>query len=327
MQNKKSDVAPKKNVAQIVLTVLLSIVMLVSYVVALVKIESPVDYDRPSLESSEPILSTEPSQTSEPENHVLPTDYDYYDKLSFKTEECRNAEVVNGTLALIKEGKGYPDVIGSDLITDEVIGIYRNMSSNAYGLSGSSLEVYDDAFRAFDSLAVWFKGVIGVNCLLVNRAYTDPKSAQLSGKSLELSSGYSFELSAYGGDYQITDADFVPLREQCYAYGLIQRYPEGKSEYTGYQVDCQYYRYVGVAHSDYIQRYKLSLEEYIDKIKTEKVIEFKSRIETNTAYVVYYVPCETNSNITRIPVPSSGEEYTISGDGSGGFVVTAKIQL
>jgi hypothetical protein len=76
-----------------------------------------------------------------------------------------------------------------------------------------------------------------------------------------------------------------------------------------------------------MQRYKLSLEEYLDKIKTEKVIEFKSRFEADTAYVIYYVSSNDQGNTTEIPLPSGGENYQISGDGSDGFIVTVKIQL
>jgi hypothetical protein len=100
-----------------------------------------------------------------------------------------------------------------------------------------------------------------------------------------------------------------------------------KESYTGREVDYSVYRYVGIPHSDYMQRYKLSLEEYIDKIKTDKVLEFKSRFEANTAYVVYYVPMSDQSNTTAIPLPNNGETYRISGDGSSGFIVTVKISV
>lgn len=47
-------------------------------------------------------------------------------------------------------------------------------------------------------------------------------------------------------------------------YGFILRYPEGKEKETGIEYESWHFRYVGVENAKYIEKYDLSLEEYID---------------------------------------------------------------
>ncbi len=52
------------------------------------------------------------------------------------------------------------------------------------------------------------------------------------------------------------------LKNNSYKYGFIMRYPENKSEITGYQGVIRQYRYVGVEVATYIEKNKITFEEY-----------------------------------------------------------------
>ncbi len=52
------------------------------------------------------------------------------------------------------------------------------------------------------------------------------------------------------------------LHENCADYGFILRYPEGKSDKTGYNAEAWHIRYVGKAHAQKITASGLCLEEY-----------------------------------------------------------------
>lgn len=312
----------------IVLTSLILVfVMCISYVGALSRFSSlSLEF---SFDSNKQVddTSDDASSVPETERQPLPVDYDYYDELSFKTEKYKNSEVRNGTLAIVKSGASGAGIGESSIIQSDVMNVYNNRGSSKYGLSGTGLTLYGDALGAFDSWLDWFIETASITDVCIDKAYCSSSDVAGESKLMDLCSGFSLQLVVLGGKYKLSDEVFSPLREQTHMYGIIQRYPMDKHTYTGHDVDYGLYRYVGVAHSDYMQKYKLSLEEYIDKIRTEKVIEFKSRIEPKTAYVVYYVPVNDQGNSTEIPLPNGGEVYQISGDGSNGFIVTVKIPI
>ena len=55
------------------------------------------------------------------------------------------------------------------------------------------------------------------------------------------------------------------LRENCWEYGFIIRYPADKTAITGISYEPWHIRYVGTEHSIIMRNENLCLEEYIDK--------------------------------------------------------------
>ena len=55
------------------------------------------------------------------------------------------------------------------------------------------------------------------------------------------------------------------LEENCYKYGFILRYPEGKEEITGIEYEPYCYRYVGQEAAVEIMGKKITLEEYLGR--------------------------------------------------------------
>ena len=54
------------------------------------------------------------------------------------------------------------------------------------------------------------------------------------------------------------------LRENAWKYGFILRYPEDKTEITGFNFEPWHYRYVGKTAAKVIFERKICLEEYIE---------------------------------------------------------------
>lgn len=100
----------------------------------------------------------------------------------------------------------------------------------------------------------------------------DYSNALLSAKpgSSEHQTGLSVDLTCSRVAYQLTP-DFKTtvegrfLQEHAHEFGFIIRYPEHKTEITGYLYEPWHLRYVGVEHSQIIYKEKLTLEEYILK--------------------------------------------------------------
>ncbi len=54
------------------------------------------------------------------------------------------------------------------------------------------------------------------------------------------------------------------LCENAHKYGFILRFPENKTDVTGYAYESWHYRYVGVEHATKIHEKGITLEEYLD---------------------------------------------------------------
>ena len=54
------------------------------------------------------------------------------------------------------------------------------------------------------------------------------------------------------------------LIENCYKFGFVLRFPEGKEDITGYSFEPWHYRFVGRYHASEMHRLDMCLEEYIE---------------------------------------------------------------
>ena len=60
------------------------------------------------------------------------------------------------------------------------------------------------------------------------------------------------------------------LKDNCYKFGFIIRYPEDKVDITGYDFEPWHYRYVGRYHATMMHEYNMCLEEYIEFLESNK---------------------------------------------------------
>lgn len=65
------------------------------------------------------------------------------------------------------------------------------------------------------------------------------------------------------------------LAQHCIEYGFIIRFPQGKEDITGYKYEPWHIRYVGVETAQEIQKYGLTLEEYLG-VKSEYTSPWQS---------------------------------------------------
>ena len=67
-------------------------------------------------------------------------------------------------------------------------------------------------------------------------------------------------------EQQSATPEYQWLQANCHKYGFIVRYPEGRSDITGFIYEPWHFRYVGVEAATYIAEHNLSLEEFLDLI-------------------------------------------------------------
>ncbi|MBZ6008304.1 M15 family metallopeptidase [Leuconostoc gelidum subsp. aenigmaticum] len=64
-------------------------------------------------------------------------------------------------------------------------------------------------------------------------------------------------------------------------YGFVLRYPRDKEVNTGINYEPWHFRFVGVENAEYMAKYNLSLEEYVNKIKQNQRLKLWIRTQYN----------------------------------------------
>lgn len=67
-----------------------------------------------------------------------------------------------------------------------------------------------------------------------------------------------------GGNYFTDEATFKWLYNNAWKFGFILRYPEDKTDVTGYDYESWHFRFVGRYHAQRIYSQNLTLEEYLE---------------------------------------------------------------
>lgn len=136
---------------------------------------------------------------------------------------------------------------------------------------------------------------------------------------LTLDFGLLPKSDGYGRSYD-GEGEYAWINENCGSYGFILRYPADKTETTGIEYEPWHFRYVGAPHAQYIMENGLCLEEYIELLQEYPVDG--THLSTGGYSICWQLPEETADGL-RIAVPAEGE-YTISGDNTGGIILTIK---
>lgn len=81
------------------------------------------------------------------------------------------------------------------------------------------------------------------------------------------------EATNYENNFDILNTpEYAWLLENAHLYGWILRYPEDKTEITGYNFEPWHFRYVGVELATYLKEQNIVLEEYYGALPTTNLI-------------------------------------------------------
>lgn len=109
--------------------------------------------------------------------------------------------------------------------------------------------------------------------------------------------------------------------ENCYKYGYIVRFPENKSEKTGYTYCPWHLRYVGKVHAEVMHELDCCFEEYLEMLDT---YTYNRPLYYNMNGSMYYIyTAKSAGQTTKVCVPAQSE-YTISGNNTDSFVITSQ---
>ncbi len=193
----------------------------------------------------------------------------------------------NKNVTISKSTKGYTikkyyDItyIENNIIVNKTYSLPSNYVPNNLVYINGYIRVVDYVKKSFDEL-VSDATSIGLNIYASSgyRSYNDQNYiynnyVRIDGKdtadTYSARAGYSEHQTGLAIDLNTVDASFDNtkesqwLKEHCYEYGFIIRYPKGKDKITGYMYEPWHIRYVGkeLAEKLYNKGNWLTLEEY-----------------------------------------------------------------
>lgn len=240
---------------------------------------------------------------------------------SFLKEMCGKDQIRKGNLILVDAAHPFSATV-------DLANIYsgRNKFQNAYSyyLPDSTTTLSTTALAALNQMADDFYELTGNNDLYVDKAYD-------ASATNDHATGLAFDLSVYTLDhkhYALDDAaassDFEWIFNNYYKYGFVMETPaqSGERHY--------HFRYVGIPEATYMFQNNITLGVFLAKLRSEHAF---ANGQTNATtiitddgahYELYYVE-STGGDMTSVPVPENAIFFSISGDNSGGFVVTARM--
>jgi len=261
---------------------------------------------------------------------------------------AKTADTKCGELVLVNTSCIYDFNARTSLFPQEFPESIFTSKTDNYTVKNVNISLIPTAVTALNSLIDDFAAATGHKDLLIVDAFRsyetqqkvlDAKIAQYGqeqGKLIaqqpgasEHHTGYALDLSLYingkTADYDGT-GDYEWITNNCYKYGFVIRYPQGKTGVTGIDYEPWHLRYVGKAHAYYMTKNNLCLEEYIDKLSYYPLDSDRLAITTDDgqSYEVYAVPVSTDAAVVKVP---KSQTYTLSGDNNGHIIVTvAKTQ-
>ncbi len=241
-----------------------------------------------------------------------------------------------GPLIIVNAQNAYVFKDGDkELLTDLYTSDHRGFS-----LASASESLLPEAYSALYRMTGKYADMYGFCPIMVTSSYRDYESQEQYYKNNATSeqnekyyekpgysdhhTGYSFDVKIYdekGDSYSYVRYGMIKaewITEHYMDYGFIIRYPANKAAVTGIDGEGNHFRYVGLPHSAYITENLLCLEEYENMIRRHGKDDPFEYEYNGIVYLVWY--CSAEDGYIDVPL---ADDFTVSGDNCGGFIVTA----
>ncbi len=258
------------------------------------------------------------------------------DGIEYVRIEKPQEDVYKGNLILINKNYSYKF---SDAV--KLVGLYEGKSSS-YKVSDTDLKIGSETLAALNRMFDAFYAQTGIGNTFIISAYRSYERQQVlyqnevaeKGESeaaywvakpgtSEHHTGLAVDLGLFdsAGAYHEYDGSgkYSWINQYCYKYGFVVRYREDKKNITNIAYEPWHFRYLGIPHATQLSKLKLSLEEYIELLRSYSYDKpLKITTDDGSVYNTYFC------GLQNVCVPKNGN-YEISGNNVDGFIVTAKI--
>lgn len=234
------------------------------------------------------------------------------------------------------------------LVDEEELVVVREKKNSAYSVKDYTVKLLPEAMDALNDMLLDFYTATGNDHVMVNSGYRTPEYQQelyddelaatgQNSSDLVAKPGYSEHYTGLAVDFttdyykqsDIGTGDFAWINDNCYKYGFIVRYPDGKQSLTMIDNEPWHYRYVGIPHATVMKNYDFCLEEYIDFIKNYTIDNGFLSVTTDdgSQYIIYFTP-KLDGDTTDVYLPEIDHDshelypYEVSGNNVDGWIVT-----
>ncbi|MDO5298738.1 MAG: M15 family metallopeptidase [Clostridia bacterium] len=190
------------------------------------------------------------------------------------------------TLILVNKVNRAP-AVPMTLVKPDVTPTRPELSENIY-MRPEAAAALENLFAGAAEEGVTLYATSGYRSYSTQKAIFERKLEKMSEKSANASvakPGYSEHQTGLAMDVEgettkgtgLTSAfgdspEGIWLAENCWDYGFIIRYPEGKTNITGYIYEPWHIRYVGIEAAKEIQEMDVTFEEYILKVRADRIV-------------------------------------------------------
>jgi len=258
----------------------------------------------------------------------------------YVTEMKDNDEIHSGSLILVNNKTKYT---GNEKTLISMYDVKESDGTEDYLVMNTDVKLRVDAATELNKMIKDFAKETGKKDIIVDGGYrsveyqqelydaAEDKSTAAEPGTSDYHTGYSIDLGISAEDGSMTDftaeGDYGWFEKNCYKYGFVIRFPEGKKDITGYDYRPWHFRYVGHSHAYYMQKNNLCLEEYLEKLKTFEYTQthLVFNDDNGNEYETYYYPIDQTGSTTILAVPSAN--YEISGNNSDGFIISYQTNI
>lgn len=236
------------------------------------------------------------------------------------TEEQKS----NGNLLFIDDNHPYRGNASTMLMAGAANRPKTNGGSWIYTIGGTqNLGGTEEAISAFNEMLADFyadESSRGDDNIYVNLAHHNTSTTQndiyKSGLCFALTyyENYNADPSKRPSIYGVDK--YVWIYQNAHKYGFIQLYPVTTADSD--TANANVFRYVGEAHATYIKAQNITLEQYLEFLKSKTAEAPLSITCGSSEYLVYYT--ESTEVLAPKDIP-----YTVSGNNMGGYVITVKL--
>jgi len=202
---------------------------------------------------------TNPPETEKAEDATKTAETTVTNNVIGKSQTGMDIETANGCTyvgGLLVANKSYPlpSTYSPGGLTSETYNAFIQMQGAA---SAEGIYIYvRSGFRSYNDQAWIYNGYVSTD----GQESADTYSAR-PGHS-EHQTGMAIDVNNTENSFAYS-AEGIWLKEHCYEYGFIIRYPENKENITGYQYEPWHIRYVGKWVASAIKESGQCLEEYL----------------------------------------------------------------
>lgn len=190
-------------------------------------------------------------------------------------DNSKKSDVSKGNLILVNRDNALSENYSpKDLVTVNVR-FYRTASAEEKTMRKEAAEALEELFRAAQNEGIELYGLNGYrsydtqknlynkDCRVKGKSYADQYDAKPGHSEHQTGLAMDVTNKTYSYGFQTT-REGKWLAKNCYKYGFILRYPEGKEGITGYSYEPWHIRYVGRNAAKQIFSKGIVLEQYLN---------------------------------------------------------------